>query len=368
MAGLTIYDPVTFSRAIASANIIAGDTISLRGGTYTLADMQINWHGISEAHITLTTYNNEQVIFQPTSGVRIMLITGDYIDITGNMIFDGAGVTQECIKITNAGAEVPTGILLSGLEIKNAPMQGVLISNNSTTATLTNLTIHDVGTTEDHHCIYVSDGTVTINGCECYNGAGHGIHVYGGHSTTTIYNNYCHNNHKAGIGVYSDTALVYNNICRSNEEAGIRIRYSAETIETYFNTLINNPLNVDIQAISLTTFTCKIHNNVCLNGNYGIYTQMEQAGLAADCVELYNNLTNGAALANILIFGAGDTDAVIQANNLTNAFTPVTNDGADVIDPTVGNPAIGAGVAVVGITTDYAGTARANPPTIGAYE
>lgn len=33
-----------------------------------------------------------------------------------------------------------------------------------------------------------------------------------------------------------------------------------------------------------------------------------------------------------------------------------------------GSPCLGAGVAVAGVTTDYAGAARANPPSIGAYE
>jgi len=38
------------------------------------------------------------------------------------------------------------------------------------------------------------------------------------------------------------------------------------------------------------------------------------------------------------------------------------------VEPIAGSPLIGAGTPISGITTDYAGNARANPPTIGAYE
>ncbi len=368
MTGLTIGNPASLAIALESANIIPGDVLQLRGGIYTLTDMEIKWHGTSSNHITLTNYPGEQVIFRPTSGVRIMLITGEYIDISGDIVFDGVGVSQECIKITNAGANVPLEITLDGIEIKNAPMQGVLISNNGTVCTLNNLNIHHNGTTKDHHGIYLSDGTATISGCECYNNSGHGIQAYGNHSVAVIYKNYCHNNGRVGIGCYSDSAIVYNNICRANYEANIRVRYSARNVEIYNNTCMDaNAWHIDVRAISLDVFRAKIYNNVFCGGAYGVYIWTELASLPDGAIEFYNNLSTDTV--NNYLFDATDSGTISLSNNIDGGgFSPVTDNAADVIIPLTGNPAKNTGVYIASVLSDYTGSVRNNPPSIGAYE
>ena len=372
MAGLTVGNPVSLVIALASGNVIPGDTLQLRGGTYTLADMEINYHGTAEAPITITNYPGETVTFRPASGYRIMLITGDYITITGDIVFDGINVASECIKITNAGDEIPIGVVLSGLECKNAPLNGVMISGTGVSATLTNLEIHDIGTNGQHHGIYVQEGTIGINGCEIYNVSGHGIHPYGGTSTIEVYGNYIHDCTVAGIGAYSPGgAKIYSNVLRRNG-VNLRCRYSVNNLEIYYNTSVEAVNHgMECRAISLDAFNAKIYNNIFYgNGAIGAYFQTHDGGvLADDCIDFYNNLITGNVTSDLTLGEAADVAAVDLANNLIGGgFDPITDDAGAGYKPGVGNAAKGAGVAVVGITTDYGGNARANPPTIGAWE
>ena len=116
---------------------------------------------------------------------------------------------------------------------------------------------------------------------------------------------------------------------------------------------------------------------------------------SGDCDNVYiqNNIFQGFSLAPItadLQNGGGtlttlDIRKNIYYNNASNAFktvnyspTNVTNDGGIVSNPLfvsstdfhlqAGSPAIGKGLPVSGLTTDYAGVAVKNPPSIGAYE
>jgi hypothetical protein len=77
MAGLTIENPVTLAQALASNNIIAGDTLLLRAGTYTgdwLIGRSIN--GTALAPVIIKPYNGEAVTIDGT-----LSITGDYINL-----------------------------------------------------------------------------------------------------------------------------------------------------------------------------------------------------------------------------------------------------------------------------------------------
>lgn len=352
----------TLAQALTSGLIQPGDRLLLRAGTYPAGDLVASISGTEANPIVITNYPDEAVLIQPASGYRGLLVQGSYLTFVGDISFDGGAVTSDCIKITD-GAH---GIILENLTLYDAPMNGVLITGAETQAILRNVTSHGHGTSKGDHGVYVGDGVVTIEGGEFYNNRGHGIHVYGGHSHTTVKNTYCHNNTNVGIGVYSDEALIYNNVCRENGESGLRIRYDALDIQAYFNTLVDNPNNIDVRSIYQTIARPKVKNNVCIGGAIGIYVQTSNPDMPEASIELYNNLTYGGLTHTILIDEI-DVEAVAQADNLAVAFSPVTDNGA-IYTPGIGNPAIGAGVALDGIATDYGGNVRANPPTIGAWE
>lgn len=283
------------------ASVAPGDVLQLRGGNYNVSDLALRWIGKDDAHITLTNYPDEQVIFNPLTGYRIMLVSGEYIDISGNIILDAINVVAEGIKVTQDGANIGKGIILDGLEIKNAPMNGVLITNHRASATLSNLKIHNIGTNKGHHCIYVGDGTATIHDCECYSAFGHGIHIFSGSSKTKVYRNYCHNN-KVGIGMYSFDAIIHDNICKANNESGIRVRYDAINAEIYNNTTLDNSeTNLDVQTIGKSVFTADISNNVSLGSKYGVYIRTNNNNLVDGAIMLNNNSVHDATVKDIYI-------------------------------------------------------------------
>ena len=65
MSGLILNEPTQFYKAISSSNIIPGDTLYLRGGTYR-GDWTLDIAGTLEAPITIKPYNLEPVIIDGT--------------------------------------------------------------------------------------------------------------------------------------------------------------------------------------------------------------------------------------------------------------------------------------------------------------
>jgi hypothetical protein len=77
MAGLLIDNPVTLLNALASDNVIPGDTLQLRAGTYS-ANYVVPFSGNASNWITIKPYQNERVIINGQ-----MAITGNYIRVMG---------------------------------------------------------------------------------------------------------------------------------------------------------------------------------------------------------------------------------------------------------------------------------------------
>lgn len=86
MSGLTITDPVKLSAALVSPNVIPGDVLYLRSGTYA-GDFTINIGGSSEASVTIKPYNNEPVI------------------IDGGLMFAKPYVRIQDVEITNSNPD-----------------------------------------------------------------------------------------------------------------------------------------------------------------------------------------------------------------------------------------------------------------------
>jgi uncharacterized repeat protein (TIGR02059 family) len=107
-----------------------------------------------------------------------------------------------------------------------------------------------------------------------------------------------------------------------------------------------------------------IKNNIVKYCNYQSWLDVQNSGtingLHADNNILYNNINNndpsfsGNSVSNYTFLNDIKTDPL---------FVSSTN-----FHLQSGSPAIGKGLAITSLTTDYSGTALANPPSIGAYE
>lgn len=359
MAGLVITEPVELHVALTSAQVIPGDRIYLRGGIYTLTGLSCALRGTAQAHITISNYQDEPVTIIPASGSRCLTITGAYLDFA-DLIFDGTNVADEAIKVTDGASN----ILLSGLEIKNAGRHGILTSR-STNLTVQGCNIHDCGTTDLDHGIYVSSEVVNalISGNTIHDIVGYGVHCYGGEANAsyTIEKNYIYNQtNKAGIGCFHGVSIIQNNVIRDSLR-GIGVHYAAVHSHIYHNTILGCTQYGVYSNDTVSGNDLDVINNLFDSCDIGIIATNENAIAQTMTVKnnLYSRLTGNAVQI------AGTVD-LTRSGDITASVLPVTDNGAQFI-PTTGSPALGAGFAI-GVTVDYAGNARGNPPTIGAWE
>jgi hypothetical protein len=178
----------------------------------------------------------------------------------------------------------------------------------------------------------------------------------------TVDNIFIHNNIFEHIG-YSDTeggssgvAIVYQlpvthynniNICNNVISGSTKysykgIKYSVSGANTNISILNNIIKGFNYQAISFTNI------DGTLNG-----------------LQITNNILNGNA-SNGVSFLSGITPS--NYTNTSNYTTDPLFVSSSDFHLQAGSPAIGKGIKIAGITTDFAGTTLNDPPSIGAYE
>jgi hypothetical protein len=320
-----IIFPGTLEQALRSSQILPGSRLLLRGGNYLVGNVICTL-----SNITIMSYPGEQAVIIPASGYRAMLFES-VSDITiSGLIIDGSNLTNESVKVTGTSSN----IRVTNCEIKNG-RHGVLMTGAVNGCEIDNCNIHHNGIGHLDHGIYVSSQhaglVLTVRNNQISFNSSNGVHAYAGGDGAEyiIRNNFLDGNGEVGIGCYHGKSQVYNNVVRGSGLRGITCRYDLVVAHVYFNTIGNSgEENIELAAID-TTPEIVIQNNLCF-GTGGLIEN-----------------TSGKS--------------VTETNNL---FGDVVDNGGSDIRPTI----TGNGIAIDGITTDYGGNARANPPTIGAWE
>jgi len=338
----------TINRAVGA--LTPGTVLYIRAGTYTEGLTNAIPGGTSwDQPVTIAAYPGEVVIVKPAAGtMRVLYLDGagrKYIIIDG-LILDGSNVSYDAVKITYAGNDVTTSahhVRIMNTEIRNAPAQGILVSGQSSSNEFINLKVHDNGTTDFDHGIYISTDSNLVERCEIFRNAGWGVHIYNGSGTTNgnvvrsnrIYNNARLGQRGAALGLYTgDNNVAYNNIMWG-QQMGISLDYGANSAVV-------------------------VNNTIYANREAGIYN------------------------------GAGSNRSVIQNNIVYKNSVAVTDAGSGTAlsynlidrdpqfkDPSVSDfhlqsmsPAIAAGTTLPLVKTDFDGVPRpiAKPYSVGAYE
>lgn len=323
------------------------------GGTYTQSALNL------PSYCTLESYLGVAVTLQPTSGTNVLRCGADshHIVIRG-ITLNGVNVSADAAKVTDSAHD----ITLDDVILQNSPGNGLLVSGTAYNVILSNSEIDNCGADALHHGVYcASVSNLTIHHTEIHNSSGHGIHINGSNDSAqnTVYANYIHDNFDFGIGVYYGSAQVYNNIVRNHVLDEIRVAWDAKVVNVWHNTLIGTGGIRVVDLINDNAVLNVSNNAISVSGN-GVWLR----GIG------YNPLATAAFNNNLyqtFIEDGGLNLNYTQSNNVVSVFAPISDDGADAVLPTVGNPAISAGI-MVGVTTDYVDVARATPPTIGAYE
>ncbi len=163
----TITNPIKFASVITHAGVLPGDSIYLRGGTYT-GDWITSINGTSEAPITIQPYNNEPVTIN--GSLQIGGIHTHWRDIT--IINSADNVVNSALYLTQPGTWI------DGFDIScSGAMQGISWFGSGV-GKLINSTIHntlDYGIYAHNHL----GGLREITNCTFSNiGGYYDIHLY----------------------------------------------------------------------------------------------------------------------------------------------------------------------------------------------
>lgn len=323
-----------------------GDTLIIRAGTYAERPQNIFPSGANST--TPTTIQAEvpgTVIIRPdtnTPNTQVILVQSrQFINLIG--------LTVDSFNHTSAGIFLNTcsGVLIDNCDVYNMPQftgtaAGVWVSSTSTTVTVRNTRVHDIGTigsqveNPNDHGILISGSSCVVENCTVNNNNGYGIalqHLAGLANNNIIRNNRINNNLFRGIlvGGNGNDNLVYNNLIYDNSGDGVVVGGFGQSLrnKVYYNTITRNG-----------------GDGIQISGNDGI---------------VRNNIVyqNGSSISNTSI-------NLASSNNLTE-LNPLFTSSTD-FHVLSGSPAIAGGIPVAEVTTDFDGVVRGALPTIGAYE
>ena len=343
----------TFARAVKPLR--AGDTLYIRGGTWTQQLDLMNTSGTSSAWIKIAGYPGETVTIryaEPLVGgygpIKARGTRGYFI--FENFVLDGINMPPR------TGWQIDGSnhhFVLRNLEIKNFRYNGFYTAGNG--IQVINCKIHDnkpPSSSGYYYGIYAARGSnLLIQGSQFYNNSGGGLHLYPGPLSNPVirnnsihHNNYQANSPVGGIILYSSSgsisnAKIYNNLVYRN---GTSSSGSATGIR-----LVN-------------TSGAKVWNNTV----YGNKTYGLQIGPGSSTV-VQNNILYSNGRGNYSNQGSGTT----YANNLTTdpGFVDASSSNFNLRSS---SPAINKGVVLSSVPNDYKNISRPRGAShdIGGYE
>lgn len=343
----------TFARAVKPLR--AGDTLYIRGGTWTQQLDLMNTSGTSSAWIKIAGYPGETVTIryaEPLVGgygpIKARGTRGYFI--FENFILDGINMPP------STGWQIDSKnhhFILRNLEIKNFRYNGLYTAGNDTQ--VINCKIHDnkpPNSTGYFYGIYASRGSnLLIQGSQFYNNSGGGLHLFPGPLSNPVirnnsihHNNYQSNASVGGIILYGSSgtiynAKIYNNLVYRNgtsssgSATGIRLVYTSGA-KVWNNTVYGNKTyGLQIGSSSSTV----VQNNILYSNGRGNYS----------------NQGSGTTYANNLTTDPGFVDASSSNFNLRST-----------------SPAINKGVTLSSVPIDYRNLSRPRGAShdIGGYE
>ncbi len=363
-----------FSSAIPCMQ--AGDTLQLRGGTYSqrLQPSSYSLHpdgtDYGSGAVTLMSYPGETAII--TQVVDFSWDSNLHYWIFKDLTFDGtasaqANGTSEAfwfgqgvhhIRLDNITVQRQlggwTGIAINGqasdrIEIINSRISGF------------------------EYAFYMRGTNWLVNNNEIYNNEGYGVHVYDSGSTIVsgniISNNYIHDNGQslahgtlsAGItiGHGTDNRAINNIVTgqgiQGNCLAGIQIGNQSTNHKIYNNTIVDNGACPGISINAGDPVGTDIQNNLIFNNTGG---------------QIQNNAVSFTSGKNLCGASGPGCELVTSDPKLTNTGSGAARYKLQTTEPR--SPAIDAGNTLAAVPTDIAGVSRPQPSDgsydIGAYE
>jgi parallel beta-helix repeat protein len=322
-----------------------GDTLLVKSGTYGESLRSFPSGTSWNAPVTVATYPGARVIINGSYYGYVAYITNCSYVVLDGLVFDGVNGSTEGILIDEGAHH----IRIKNSEVKNAKMTGILVNNvgspNSDYNEFINLDVHDNGTTDFDHGLYIETANNLVEDCRVYNNSGWGVHIYNGSSAVannnTVRKNKIYDNARTGVrgrGIILSSGsgnIAYDNLIWGNQD-GIQIAYNASNSQVYNNTIY-------------------------ANDGYGIVIQDSSTHAIVK-----NNISYQNPSGDISDGGSG----TIQDHNLVGNNPKFVNAGAHDFHLEPISPAIDAGIPLSQVSVDFDGAPRPSgaPYDIGAYE
>jgi hypothetical protein len=264
-------------------------------------------------------------------GIAVQRASG--ADISGNTVFNVISATDNTIGIRSHFTTSTTiaGNLIHSISYTGPSFNGGMgidinnAGNHSSNLTIANNVIYDISGTG------FSGGDQAIQGIRIQNNQG-------------------------GINIYYNSINLYGSISRS-----------AATVDRSFSIFIGTGVtNLDIRD---NIFANSINNTSGVATAYAIYCE----SAASAFTDINHNDYFASGPEGVLGFLGSNRTLLAQWQGATGkdgnsiASDPLFNSNEN-LRPQAGSPVLGAGTPIGGITTDFLGVTRGNPPSIGAYE
>jgi PKD repeat protein len=353
--------------------LLPGDTLRIRGGTYTEALLNNVPSGTSwTAPVTVAAYPGETVTLRPASGPFVVELYGKYqYIIFDGLILDAASVSDSGFYLDNAGASATANhIRLQNSEVKNAPVQGVIVGAHNSIASnyneFINVVSHDNGPGSSlHHGFYISSSYTLLDGVEAYGNGGMGIQIYRGGgvngvhaSYNTVRNSKLHDNGIAGLEIgVGDGNVAYSNLIWNNPSA-IFVEYGASNTKLYNNTIYNS---TDTNDYAIRIGYSGGASNTIVKNNVVWQTAGSESIANYGTGTVYSNNLGDKAMRNE---GAGS--GTFSNNLVGGGYNPLfVNAAAADFHVQAGSAAIDRGTTLTEVISDFDGISR---PQGGAYD
>jgi parallel beta-helix repeat protein len=227
----------TLSRGIRK--LAPGDTLYVKNGTYTSWGLNGPPSGASWANpVTIAAYpGHSPVIIKPDQFPHVLEFTNDRYIVIDGFFIDGTNAI-EGVKITSeSSGGIADHIRIQNSEIANAAADGIFVTPGSDGNEFIHLQVHDNGTADFDHGIYIASSDNIVENCSIHDNAGWGVHLYsssGGVNNNIIRDSDIYNNGRSGIrgnGIIFSSGSgnqAYNNVVWGNI-GGIHISDASDT-------------------------------------------------------------------------------------------------------------------------------------------
>src|SRR5262245_53990205 len=265
-----------------------GDTLYVKNGTYTgssqLAHLPsgTSWNN----PVTIAAYpGHSPVLVKSEQDYHTLYFTNNSYIVIDGFVIDGTNANHG-IKITYDSYGIANHIRIQNSQIISALGSGIDVTPGSDGNEFIHLQVHDNGTNDFDHGLYISSSDNIVEGCSIHDNTGWGVHVYSGWGRVAhnniIRNNEIYHNGKSrargdGLILASGNGnQAYNNVIWCNIGNGIRIDYGASNTYVGHNTIYANTTGIYIGAGSSNALI--EDNSIYDNGppiiDYGVRTQI----------------------------------------------------------------------------------------------